>query len=101
MDSYERMQSELDSRVGADKDNAIKALRSECICPGCPIYNKCAEEAGELLYCFLGRSKGCITSEDLGCVCLMDCPVATRAGLDHLFYCTKGTEAEIRRGPPK
>ncbi|OPX63572.1 MAG: hypothetical protein A4E30_00609 [Methanomassiliicoccales archaeon PtaB.Bin215] len=94
------MQSDLETNVEGDKEKAIEALRSECICPGCPIYNKCAKEAGELLYCFLGRSQGCITNEDLGCICLMGCPVAKRAGLDNLFYCTKGTEAEIRKAPP-
>ncbi|NLT37697.1 MAG: DUF2769 domain-containing protein [Methanomassiliicoccus sp.] len=101
MDAYEKLRGDLDSSVKEDRERAIEALRSECMCPGCPIYNKCAEEAGELLYCFLGRSQGCITSEDLGCVCLMDCPVANRAGLDNLFYCTKGTEAEIRKNPPE
>ncbi len=98
MDAYEKMQSDLDSKTGAEREKAVKDLSSECICPDCPTYNNCAEAAGELLYCFLGRSKECITSEDLGCFCLMDCPVANRAGLGHLYYCTKGTESEVRKG---
>jgi hypothetical protein len=94
------MQRDLDSKVGADREEELKALRSECICPDCPTYNKCAEAAGELLYCFLGRSPECITSEDLGCFC-PDCPIAARAGLENLFYCTRGTEAEVRKNPPE
>ena len=52
MDAYEKMQSDLDSKTGAEREKAVKDLSSECICPDCPTYNNCAEAAGELLYCF-------------------------------------------------
>jgi hypothetical protein len=96
MDAYERMFKELDSRVRGDRGAEIEGLRAECICPDCPTYTKCAGDAGELLYCFLGRSKECI-NEELGCNC-PDCPVAGRAGLKNIYFCLKGSEGELRAG---
>ncbi len=71
-------------------------LRRTCICPQCPTYTPCADDAQERLYCVLGRSPRCIT-EDLGCICPA-CPVEEELGLVHLTFCLEGTEAEQSSG---
>ena len=97
MNAFDQMVKDLDSKVGEAREVELDGLKAECICPDCPTYNLCAERAGELLYCFLGRSPECM-SEELGCNC-PDCPVAARAGLSELYYCIKGSETEIRGKP--
>jgi hypothetical protein len=92
MSAFDEMLKKLDSMVGEDREAEINSLRAECICPDCPSYNKCAEEASELLFCFLGRGGECIKME-LGCNC-PDCPVAARTGLVNLYYCIYGSESE-------
>lgn len=95
MSAYDRMRQEIDSKRGEDREAEIDGLRAECICPDCPTYNKCAEEAGDVLYCFLGKGKGCMADE-LGCNC-PDCPVAAQAELGNIYYCINGSETEIRK----
>lgn len=95
MSAFDEMVKDLDAKTREDREAAINDLRAECICPDCPTYNKCAGDAGELLYCFLGRSGECI-KEELGCNC-PDCPVASRAGLVNLYYCINGSEVEMRK----
>lgn len=95
MSAFDDIIKDLDSRVGQDRDDAIDELKKECICPECPTYNKCAGDAGELLFCFLERSKECI-KEQMGCNC-PDCPLAGRAGLVNLYYCINGSELEMRK----
>ena len=94
MDSFEKMLNNLDSLQGQDREKEIARLKGQCVCPDCPTYNKCAEEKKELLYCFLGKSSQCIKDE-LGCIC-PDCPVAADAELVNLYYCTIGSEKEMR-----
>jgi hypothetical protein len=94
MDSFEKMLKDQESMAPAKKAKEIERLKAECICPDCPTYNKCAGDKGELLYCFLGKSPECIKDE-MGCVC-PDCPVAAEAELVNLYYCTVGSEKEMR-----
>jgi len=94
MDSFEKMLDGLEARQGEDREREMARLRNGCICPDCPTYTKCAGDRQELLYCFLGRSPQCIT-EEVGCVC-PDCPVAAEADLVNLYYCTVGSEKEMR-----
>jgi hypothetical protein len=70
------------------------ALRSQCICAGCPTYNECMQEKGELLFCIEGKSPAC-TFEKKGCICPM-CPVTGTAGLSKAYYCVRGTEWQQR-----
>jgi hypothetical protein len=94
MDSFEKMLSDLNAKQGEEKEKEIARLKGDCICADCPTYNKCAGDRQELLYCFLGKSPQCIKDE-LGCVC-PDCPVAAEADLVNLYYCTVGSEKEMR-----
>lgn len=59
-----------------------------CTCKGCPTFADCGENIG---YCFpmVGKS-GCI-NEEKQCICV-DCPVYSKMGLKHLFYCTRDSE---------
>jgi hypothetical protein len=95
MDSFERLLQEIDSMDKDRKRSMIDSLKAECICPDCPTYNECAGEGGELLYCFLEKSPVCI-KEEMGCIC-PDCPVAAQADLVNLYFCTIGSELEMRR----
>ncbi len=95
MDSFEKMLQGIDSLGPEDRSKEIERLKGECICPDCPTYNKCAADRRELLYCFLVKSPECITDE-MGCVC-PDCPVAAEAELVNLYYCTQGSEKEMRQ----
>lgn len=94
MDSFEKMSQSLESKDPAAKEQEIDRLKGQCICPDCPTYNKCAGDKHELLYCFLGKSPECIKDE-MGCIC-PDCPVAAEAELVNLYYCTIGSEKEMR-----
>jgi hypothetical protein len=94
MSAFDQIVKDLGTESGEDREAKLSGLKKECICPDCPTYNRCAEEAGELLYCFLGRSEKCI-SEELGCNC-PDCPVAARAALSNLYYCINGSELDMR-----
>lgn len=94
MDSFEKKVQELSVATGDKKQSMLEKMKKDCICPDCPSYNKCAGDIQELLYCFLGKSPSCIKDE-LGCVC-PDCPVAADAELVNLYYCTQGSESEMR-----
>lgn len=77
-----------------DKDQ--EHLRLKCICPQCPTFTPCAEDAQERIYCIVGRSIRCI-AEDLGCIC-PTCPVTEELGLKYLTFCLEGSEAEQQSG---
>jgi len=94
--AFEDIMKKLDPKAGYDREGALNELGGECACPDCPTYNVCAGEAGERLYCFLGRSGNC-TKDELGCNC-PDCPVAVRADLVNTYYCITGSESEVRLG---
>lgn len=93
-DVFERLAARLEGP--GDGEAELGRLGARCICPDCPTYTACADERGERLYCFRGRSPECIRDE-LGCTC-PDCPVAAEAGLERLYYCTAGSERELRAG---
>jgi hypothetical protein len=94
MDSFEKMLKDLEMKQGEEKQKEIARLKADCICPDCPTYTKCAGDRQELLFCFQGKSPQCI-KEEMGCNC-PDCPVTTQAGLTNLYYCTTGSEKELR-----
>ncbi len=79
------------------KEDMMKMVESKkklCTCAECPTYNECARENEELLYCALGKSQNCITEES-GCIC-PSCPLTEQMGLNHQFFCTRGSEKEQR-----
>ena len=61
----------------------------ECMCPECPVYNKCMKESDEHLFCSRGKT-GCNFSKT-GCYC-PKCSIWLKYNLVSLFYCEKGTE---------
>ncbi|MBP2146931.1 hypothetical protein J2129_002385 [Methanofollis sp. W23] len=63
---------------------------SLCTCTECPSFEDCGEEGG---YCFpsIGMS-ACITAEK-GCIC-GGCPVYEKMGLEHIYYCSRGSEKD-------
>ncbi len=95
MDEFEKMIGNLEKLPPEKKKSEVERMKGLCICPDCPTYNVCAGEKRELLYCILGKSPSCIEDE-LGCIC-PDCPVAAEADLVNLYYCTQGSEQEMRR----
>ncbi|WP_019176935.1 DUF2769 domain-containing protein [Methanomassiliicoccus luminyensis] len=94
MDAFEKLLKALGEMGQEEKECIFSKMKSECTCPDCPSYNQCAGDKKELLYCFHGRSPECI-QEELGCVC-PDCPVAAENELVNLYYCTSGSEKEMR-----
>lgn len=88
------MDSEDTPAGGAEE--GLERLRHECICVLCPTYTPCAAAAHELLYCFVGRSPGCI-AEDRDCIC-PTCPVAEQVGLEFVLFCLHGSEQALRAG---
>lgn len=63
-----------------------------CICRMCPSYVDCDEEIG---YCVAesGNSR-CIGNEQ-GCLC-PGCPVQEQEDFQHVYYCTRGSDAGQR-----
>ena len=97
VDKFEELINELDSMSEDDKNQRIKELEAECVCPICPTFNQCAKGAGENIFCLKGESK-CIKTEK-GCMC-PTCPFATtyKIGVLHNFYCKRGVELKQRKG---
>lgn len=97
MDKFEEKINELEELSEEDKNNAIEKMKEDCVCPICPTYNECAKNAGEKLFCVLGKSENCIDKER-GCMC-PTCPFARKYGIGvkYNFYCTRDTELEQRK----
>ncbi|WP_128693090.1 DUF2769 domain-containing protein [Methanoculleus taiwanensis] len=89
----------LAAREEQERQDALKALREICICPGCPTYNVCAEQAAEKFFCAEGGSTVCIQGEH-GCLC-PDCPVHAEMGLSHRSFCTRDSETVQGYGTPE
>jgi hypothetical protein len=82
---------ELIRQEKEDRKKILEALRIVCICTSCPTYTRCAQQAGESLFCAHGGSFRCITDE-VACLC-PNCPVLAEMGLNHRYFCTRGSEA--------
>ena len=94
MDKFVEAMQMMAKMTNEEKMNAIGANKALCICGGCPSYNECAKEKGEMLYCSLGASPSCITEATV-CICA-GCPVTPKMGLKYQYFCTKGSEKEQR-----
>jgi len=60
----------------------------QCVCPGCPTYDRCMSDASEALYC--ARSETVCEPEAKSCLC-GGCPVWAVSGLEEYYYCLRGT----------
>jgi hypothetical protein len=68
--------------------------KDRCVCGGCPTYNECMREKGEIFYCITGRSPVC-TFEKKACICPM-CPVKVTLGLQKSYFYVRGSEQDQR-----
>jgi len=94
MDEYQRKSRRFHELTAEEQACQIEGMKAQCICGRCPSYDECACSLLERLYCIQGRSPECIADE-LGCVC-PDCPVARAYGMVNQYYCTSGSEKELR-----
>ena len=62
-----------------------------CICSGCPSWTECGEEGG---FCLSAIGKSSCIIDQKGCICSR-CPVTGEMGLEHDYYCTRGSEKEL------
>lgn len=63
------------------------ANAGECLCPGCPTYNRCMGDASLALFCSRGKTE--CNPSDKGCIC-GECPVWLEYSLDGYYYCMNG-----------
>ena len=61
-----------------------------CICKMCPTWNDCKEE---IAYCLAATGKSTCIVDELGCLC-PGCIVLEKEGLQHVYYCIRGTESD-------
>ncbi len=96
MDKFQEKMEEI-TKEGLSESEINKRFLDEmgdlCICPDCPMYNQCAQEKYEGLYCVLGKSE-CNLEED-DCIC-SECEVAEDLTFQYDLFCTKGTEKDLR-----
>jgi len=95
MDKYETAMARMAKMSRQGREQEIRKIEQLCHCPGCPSYNECAKKKEERAFCAKGKSV-CITDQN-GCICSSGCPVAEELGLMHQYYCTDGSEADIRK----
>lgn len=96
MDNFEEFCQALMDLSQEERAEEMERLKAECICPICPTYNDCVKEAGEVLFCVLGKSKECVL-ERKDCMC-PPCPFSRRLkfGAAYTTYCIRGSEKEQR-----
>lgn len=95
MDKFDQYMEQMRGLGPEQVRNLIEVNRKKCTCASCPTYNECTARKKELLYCLLGKSRECQLDE-LGCIC-PDCPVTVDLDLQNTYYCTQGSEKEMRR----
>lgn len=95
MDKFEELINELNGMSEDDRNQKIKELEVDCVCPLCPTFNQCAKDADENIFCIRGKSN--CTKTEKGCIC-PNCPFASkyRIGVFNNFYCMQGGELEHR-----
>ena len=71
-----------------------KSATGLCICRMCPSFAECNED---IAFCLepAGRSR-CI-KEEKGCLC-PGCPVLEQEGLQHVYFCIRGSETDQLAG---
>jgi hypothetical protein len=96
MDKFEEKMAEIAKEDLSESEmnkKFLDELGDDCICPDCPMYNQCAQEKYEGLYCLMGKSE-CNLEED-DCIC-PDCDVFNDLDLKYDLFCIKGSEKELR-----
>jgi hypothetical protein len=93
MDKFEDLINRLNEMSEDAKNEEIKKLEADCVCPVCPTYDECARKSGDNIFCIKGICS-CINQEK-GCMC-PTCPFAAKykVGVFHNFYCIRGNELE-------
>jgi hypothetical protein len=94
MDTFEEIMQKMASMSDAERREVMEKNQARCVCAKCPTYDDCSKGKGELLYCVTGKSS--CTLSKTGCIC-PTCPVTQEIGLKHAYYCTAGSESEIRK----
>jgi len=97
MDKFDELMEWLRVTGKQEADRRIKSLANEeCICPACPLFSECSRDKKEILFCILGKGKGCKYDASIeGCLC-PDCPVTEEYDLIKTYYCAFGSEKELR-----
>jgi hypothetical protein len=96
MDKFEQLIDDVSKMSTKDQAKVIEEYKGSCVCPTCPTWNKCADDANEKLFCVTGKSIDCI-SEIKGCMC-PTCPLAQSLGVgtERNTFCIRGSEMEQR-----
>jgi len=94
MDKFTGYMKAMSEMSAEEKQKDLAGKKTLCICGRCPTYDVCAKKKGELLFCLQGQSACTLTKK----ICLCPaCPVTEKAGLEHQYFCIRGTE-KIQRG---
>ena len=94
MGNFPEMMQKIQQMSPDEQKKTINMAQANCICGACPSYDSCMQGMKELLYC-LKRGSACTVARK-GCIC-PTCPVTAMMGLTHGYYCTRGSEKEIRK----
>ena len=95
MDKFDQYMESMKVFGPQEARDFIEENKKKCVCASCPTYNECASRKHELLYCLMGKSREC-SLDELGCIC-PDCPLTTEMDLRNTYYCTQGSEKEMRK----
>ena len=93
MDKFEEMVQNTTKMTDAERTMMDKN-KELCIWGRCPTYNDCAKGKRELLYCATGKSACTLTKN--ACIC-PTCPITPMIELKHAYYCTNGSQRELRK----
>ena len=93
VDKFEEMMQIMMKMTDTERTMMMDKNKAMCVCGKCPTYNDCAKAKTELLYCATGKS-ACTLSKT-GCICPA-CPITPMLGLKQAYYCTNGSERELR-----
>lgn len=94
VDKFEEMLQKMTTVSAAERTAMTEENKALCVCGRCPTYDDCAKGKKEILYCITGRSACTLTKT--GCIC-PSCPATPVLGLKHAYYCTNGSERELRK----
>jgi hypothetical protein len=94
MDTFEKTMESISKKTKKEQADLIADFKSKCPCPKCPTFNTCAYNAGEKLFCIMGKSFMCI-DDDKGCNC-PQCPIGKEVGLKNQKFCLRGSEMAQR-----
>jgi hypothetical protein len=94
VDKSEEMMQKMMTMTAAESTAMMDKNKALCVCGKCPTYDDCAKGKKEILYCVTGRSDCTLTKK--ACIC-PTCPITPMLGLKHAYYCTNGSERELRK----